>query len=92
MLLANSPLAGAFDAALRSYLTITLVYYLWHRARHEVDFLWRWFHQVHHSPQRIELILRHRCHLPANLARGGHVAQHQFRAVAIVACAIAVGV
>lgn len=24
--------------------------------RHEIGFLWRWFHQVHHSPQRIEII------------------------------------
>jgi sterol desaturase/sphingolipid hydroxylase (fatty acid hydroxylase superfamily) len=32
------------------------VYYWWHRARHEIPFLWRWFHQVHHSPQRIEII------------------------------------
>src|SRR5262249_39822873 len=30
--------------------------YWWHRWRHEVDFLWRWLHQVHHSPQRIEII------------------------------------
>ena len=38
------------------YLAITFVYYLWHRARHEVPFLWRWFHQVHHSPQRLEVV------------------------------------
>jgi sterol desaturase/sphingolipid hydroxylase (fatty acid hydroxylase superfamily) len=38
------------------YLAITFVYYWWHRWRHEVGFLWRWFHQVHHSPQRIEII------------------------------------
>ena len=25
-------------------------------ARHESPFLWRWLHQVHHSPQRIEII------------------------------------
>src|SRR5262249_59117185 len=38
------------------YLVITFIYYWWHRWRHEVDFLWRWLHQVHHSPQRIEVI------------------------------------
>jgi len=38
------------------YLAITLVYYGWHRWRHSSAFLWRWFHQVHHSPQRIEII------------------------------------
>jgi sterol desaturase/sphingolipid hydroxylase (fatty acid hydroxylase superfamily) len=43
-------------AALIGYLIITFAYYWWHRARHEVPFLWRWFHQVHHSPQRIEII------------------------------------
>jgi len=44
--------AGAFVG----YLVVTFVYYWWHRWRHEVPFLWRWFHQVHHSPQRIEII------------------------------------
>jgi hypothetical protein len=24
----------------------------WPRARHEVGLLWRWFHQIHHSPIR----------------------------------------
>ncbi len=42
--------------AVIGYVFITFVYYWWHRARHEVPFLWRWFHQVHHSPQRIEII------------------------------------
>jgi len=28
----------------------------WHRARHEVPWLWRGLHQLHHSPRRIELI------------------------------------
>jgi len=34
----------------------TFVFYWWHRARHDVDFLWRVCHQVHHSPSRIELL------------------------------------
>lgn len=38
------------------YLLITFVYYWWHRARHEIPVLWRWFHQLHHSPARIEII------------------------------------
>jgi sterol desaturase/sphingolipid hydroxylase (fatty acid hydroxylase superfamily) len=38
------------------YLVITFIYYWWHRWRHDVGFLWRWFHQVHHSPQRLEII------------------------------------
>src|ERR1700722_17684313 len=32
------------------------VFYWWHRARHDVDFLWRVCHQIHHSPTRIELL------------------------------------
>jgi len=47
---------GVAGGAAVGYLAITFVYYWWHRWRHEVDFLWRWLHQVHHSPQRIEII------------------------------------
>ncbi len=38
------------------YLLITFVYYWWHRARHHVPLLWKWLHQVHHSPVRLEII------------------------------------
>lgn len=38
------------------YLLVTFVYYWWHRARHEISILWRWLHQLHHSPSRIEII------------------------------------
>ena len=31
-------------------------FYWWHRFRHTSDFLWRGFHQIHHSPQRLEVI------------------------------------
>jgi len=47
---------GVVGGAVVGYVVITFVYYWWHRWRHEVEFLWRWFHQVHHSPQRIEVI------------------------------------
>jgi sterol desaturase/sphingolipid hydroxylase (fatty acid hydroxylase superfamily) len=47
---------GVTGGALVGYLVITFVYYWWHRWRHESDFLWRWVHQLHHSPQRIEVI------------------------------------
>jgi sterol desaturase/sphingolipid hydroxylase (fatty acid hydroxylase superfamily) len=47
---------GTTAGALLGYLVITFVYYWWHRARHQVPFLWRWVHQVHHSPQRIEIL------------------------------------
>lgn len=47
-----SPLVGGATA----YFIATFVFYWWHRWRHENDVLWRFFHQIHHSPRRIELI------------------------------------
>ncbi len=47
-----SPAMGGILA----YFIATFVFYWWHRWRHESDLLWRLFHQIHHSPQRIELI------------------------------------
>ena len=49
---ALSPAAGGFAA----YVIATFVFYWWHRGRHEVDWLWRHFHQIHHSAQRLEVI------------------------------------
>ncbi len=46
-----APLAGFYG-----YLILTFIYYWWHRWRHEVNFLWLSFHQLHHSPSRIETI------------------------------------
>lgn len=39
-----------------AYFVATFVFYWWHRWRHESDWLWRHFHQIHHSPQRLEVI------------------------------------
>lgn len=47
-----SPVIGG----LIGYFIITFVFYWWHRWRHDIDFLWLGFHQLHHSPQRIETI------------------------------------
>jgi len=47
---------GVTGGAIVGYLTITFFFYWWHSWRHQSNFLWRWFHQVHHSPQRIEVI------------------------------------
>jgi sterol desaturase/sphingolipid hydroxylase (fatty acid hydroxylase superfamily) len=38
------------------FLTSSFVAYWWHRAMHKLDFLWRVFHQLHHSPPRIEAL------------------------------------
>lgn len=47
---------GVAGGAALGYVVITFVYYWWHRWRHESALLWRWLHQLHHSPQRIEVI------------------------------------
>ena len=39
-----------------AYFIATFIFYWWHRWRHEVPVLWRLFHQIHHSAQRIEVI------------------------------------
>jgi len=47
---------GPWAGGALAYFIATFVFYWWHRWRHEVDFLWRAFHQIHHSPQRLEVI------------------------------------
>lgn len=47
-----SPIIGGVIA----YFIATFIFYWWHRWRHEHDFLWIGFHQIHHSPQRLEVI------------------------------------
>lgn len=47
-----SPAVGGCVA----YFIGTFVFYWWHRWRHRIDFLWLTFHQIHHSPRRIELL------------------------------------
>lgn len=47
-----SPALGGMIA----YFLATFVFYWWHRLRHRYDPLWRLFHQIHHSAQRLEVI------------------------------------
>jgi sterol desaturase/sphingolipid hydroxylase (fatty acid hydroxylase superfamily) len=47
-----SPATGG----LMAYFIATFIFYWWHRVRHTNDTLWRLFHQIHHSPQRLEVI------------------------------------
>lgn len=47
-----NPILGGLVA----YFIMTFVFYWWHRLRHDINFLWLTFHQIHHSPQRIETI------------------------------------
>lgn len=61
---------GLWGGALAGYVVITFIYYWWHRVRHTNDFLWRWLHQLHHSPQRIEIITSFYKHPLELLANG----------------------
>ena len=64
--LSDSPLI----AALLAYFVFTFVVYWWHRLRHSNNFCWRWFHQLHHSPEEIETLTAYYIHpfdLIANL-------------------------
>ena len=36
-------------------LAIELGVYAWHRTMHATPFLWRWFHQMHHSAERVDI-------------------------------------
>jgi sterol desaturase/sphingolipid hydroxylase (fatty acid hydroxylase superfamily) len=47
----HAPLAEGFIA----WFVGTFIFYWWHRVRH-LDGFWHVFHQVHHSPSRIETI------------------------------------
>lgn len=52
-----------------SYLGVTFVFYWWHRFRHDINFFWLAFHQIHHSPSRIETITsfyKHPCEIIVN--------------------------
>jgi sterol desaturase/sphingolipid hydroxylase (fatty acid hydroxylase superfamily) len=65
---------GLVGGILVGYLAITFLWYWWHRARHEVPFLWRTLHQVHHSPTRLELLttyFKHPLESASNVVLGG---------------------
>jgi sterol desaturase/sphingolipid hydroxylase (fatty acid hydroxylase superfamily) len=55
-LLKISEQVNAFGAALITYFLSCVVFYFWHRIRHESELFWRLCHQLHHSPRRIELL------------------------------------
>lgn len=45
-------IAGGVAVGLLAQQTLA---YAWHRALHRVPFLWRWFHQMHHSAERLDV-------------------------------------
>lgn len=67
----------AWIAGPLAYFIATFFYYWWHRWRHESDFLWRAFHQVHHSARRLEVataFYKHPAESLIDLAIGGSIA------------------
>lgn len=46
---------GVASGAIVGYVALSGVSYAWHRTAHNVGFLWRGFHQLHHSPQRVDI-------------------------------------
>ena len=65
----HADLLGDVGGAVVGYVVLAFIYYWWHRARHEHDVLWRWVHQLHHSPKRLEVITsfyKHPVELAAN--------------------------
>lgn len=46
---------GIAGGAVVAFVVAQVVSYFWHRAMHRSDFLWRWFHQMHHSAERLDI-------------------------------------
>jgi len=46
---------GVVGGTLVGFLVLELVTYAWHRSAHTFDALWRGFHQMHHSPRRVDI-------------------------------------
>ena len=46
---------GTFGGAAVGFLVVEVFIYAWHRVIHQNDLLWRWFHQMHHSAERIDV-------------------------------------
>jgi sterol desaturase/sphingolipid hydroxylase (fatty acid hydroxylase superfamily) len=46
---------GVFGGTIAGIVAIEGAVYAWHRSVHNVGFLWRGFHQMHHAPQRVDI-------------------------------------
>jgi len=46
---------GVVWGAALGYFVLSLVNYIWHRSAHTFPVMWRLFHQIHHSPQRMDM-------------------------------------
>ncbi len=58
---------GILPSIVIGHMAITLATYAWHRATHEINFLWRGFHQVHHAPRHLNIYAANVIH-PTDLA------------------------
>ncbi len=45
---------NVINQGVTGFILTSFVAYWWHRAMHKNDLLWRLFHQLHHSPKRLE--------------------------------------
>src|SRR5437763_1621247 len=46
---------GVIGGTVLGYVVVSGVNYVWHRCVHTFPVMWRLFHQIHHSPQRIDM-------------------------------------
>jgi sterol desaturase/sphingolipid hydroxylase (fatty acid hydroxylase superfamily) len=46
---------GVVGGTLVGFFVLEGAIYAWHRTVHNVGFLWRGFHQLHHSPRRVDI-------------------------------------
>ena len=46
---------GVIGGTVIGIVVLEGVVYAWHRTVHNVGFMWRGFHQMHHSPQRVDI-------------------------------------
>ena len=53
--LINLESLGVVGGAVLGYAVVSLASYAWHRSAHTFAPMWRLFHQIHHSPQRVDI-------------------------------------
>lgn len=46
---------GTLGGAAVGIVSVSVFTYAWHRVLHSNEFLWRWFHQMHHSAERVDV-------------------------------------
>src|SRR5688572_7199529 len=49
------PIVSMWAQLAGGFLALEAGIYAWHRTMHNTPFLWRWFHQMHHSAERVDI-------------------------------------